>query len=432
MKKRKRRKPNYIKLFFLSFLTVLLSGGICVAILYYHMPPEMEVFYAVTGCGEVMAVSGEECLEVSEGAKACAEAQKEAAQQEVTGENGSEEIKEDHYDEKIFYRKSKVLGEVELVFGGDICFFDDFALMVSYRARNGEIEKCLSAELLDEVRGADVFLLNNEFVYSDRGIPIPEKAFTFRSKPENVKILTDMGVDLVGLANNHIYDYGEEALLDTFDVLKGANVPYMGAGRNLEEARKPVYFVFDDLTVAYVNATQIERNETPDTKGATENTAGAFRCFNAEEFSVLLETIKEAKQKADFVIVYIHWGTENTDEIDWAQLTQGPQIAEAGADLIVGNHTHCLQGIAPVYGVPTIYSVGNFWFNSKELDTCILKVKVTKDGMKSFQFLPAKQQNCTTALLSGNEKERVLAYMRSISPEVTIDNEGFVDFSKKP
>ena len=81
--------------------------------------------------------------------------------------------------------------------------------------------------------------------------------------------MLQIGVDLVSLANNHAYDYGEQALLDTFSTLEGAGIPYVGAGRNIEEAKKPVYLIANGMKIAVVSATQIERNAVPDTKEAT-------------------------------------------------------------------------------------------------------------------------------------------------------------------
>ena len=197
----------------------------------------------------------------------------------------------------------------------------------------------------------------------------------------------------------------------------------MGAGRNLEEAMKPVYFIAGDIKIAIVSATQIERLDNPDTKAATETTAGVFRCLNSDK---LLEVVAEAGENSDFVIVYIHWGTENTAEPDWLQLQQAPEIVKAGADLIIGDHPHCLQPIQYVDGVPVIYSLGNFWFNSKQVDTCLVKAVVREEGLVSLQFLPALQKDCTTSLLYGGEKERVLSYMRSISPGIIIDEDGYI------
>lgn len=172
-----------------------------------------------------------------------------------------------------------------------------------------------------------------------------------------------------------------------------------------------------------VSATQIERLDNPDTRGATENSPGVFRCWNPEK---LYEVVEKAKENSDFVIVYIHWGTENEAEPDWAQLEQAPKLAEAGADLIIGGHTHCLQGIQYYGDVPVLYSLGNFWFNSKTVDTCLFKVNITKDGIESMQFIPAIQQESRTDLAYGTEKERIISYMESISDGVTLDGEGYV------
>ena len=73
-----------------------------------------------------------------------------------------------------------------------------------------------------------------------------------------------------------------------------------------------------------------------------------------------------------------------------------------------------------------VYSLGNFWFNSKELDTCIVKAVVGEDGLRSLQFIPALQKGCKTSMLHGEEKARVLNYMRSISPKIDIDEAGFI------
>ncbi|MDE6814792.1 MAG: CapA family protein, partial [Lachnospiraceae bacterium] len=212
-------------------------------------------------------------------------------------------------------------------------------------------------------------------------------------------------------------------LLDSLDALKAAGMPYVGAGRNLEEASKPVYFISGDIKIAILSATQIERLENPDTRGATDSSPGVFRCLNP---SALCEAVSIAKQDSDFVIVFIHWGTENVAEPDWAQLDQAPKLAQAGADLIIGAHPHCLQGIQYYGEVPVIYSLGNFWFNSKTIDTGMVQVDITRDGISNFRFIPAIQSNCRTDLAYDAEKARILSYMQSLSKGVAIDQEGNV------
>ncbi len=319
-------------------------------------------------------------------------------------------------------------GSVTLTFGGDICFHDPFANMVSLVQRGGSIESCISADLLSEMRQSDICMVNNEFPYSDRGTPTPGKTFTFRSKPENVNLLHEMGVDIVSLANNHAYDHGEAALLDTLDILSNAGVKYVGAGRNLEEASQATYFEVNGVKIAILAATQIERLDTPDTKGATESSAGVLRCFTENELNHFLEVVTQTKDTCDVLVVYIHWGTENTDVLDWAQPYQADLITKAGADIIVGAHPHCLQGLDSVNGVPVIYSLGNYWFNSKPLDTALLKVVVEKDGVKTVQVIAARQENCSTSMLYDSEKQRVLNYLQSLSPNITLDADGVMSW----
>lgn len=314
-------------------------------------------------------------------------------------------------------------GKISLAFAGDILFDDSYSPMVRLRQRGGGIASCFSDLLMEEMRQADLFMVNNEFTYTLRGTPTEGKQFTFRAKPENVSYLKDIGADLVSLANNHAYDYGEISLLDTLDTLEGAGIPYVGAGRGLEEAAKPVSYIAGDVKFAVVSATQIERQDNPNTKGASESSPGVFRCWNPEK---LYEVIAQAKQENDFVIVYIHWGTENTAQLDWAQREQAAGIARAGADLIIGDHPHCLQEVGYVEGVPVIYSLGNYWFNSKTVDTCLLKAVLTENGLESLQLVPAVQKDCLTQDAKGSEKSRILQYVNSISQTAYLDEEGML------
>ena len=314
---------------------------------------------------------------------------------------------------------------VTFAFAGDILLDDSYAMMYHYRNRGSDLCDTFSTALLERMRSADVFMLNNEFPFSTGGTPTPGKKFTFRANPSNIELYEQMGVDVVSLANNHAYDYGETALMDTFTTLENANIPYVGAGRNIDEAKKPLYLIANGIKIAIVSATQIERNATPDTKEATATSAGVLRCMDP---SALLEVIAEAKANSDFVVLYIHWGTESQEQTDWLQDEQAPIYAQAGVDLIIGDHPHCLQKIDVVSGVPVIYSLGNFWFNSKTQNTCLVEITVNKDGMETFQFIPCIQNDCRTILLEGNEKDGVLNYMRGLSPNVLIDDDGYVTF----
>ena len=122
--------------------------------------------------------------------------------------------------QNIYAKTAASPNETTIVFAGDILFDDHYAVKVKMNQRGRGIEGSISQEMLDVMRSADIFMVNNEFPYSDRGTPTENKKFTFRAKPEYASYLLDMGADIVSLANNHAYDYGKTALLDTLDTFQ--------------------------------------------------------------------------------------------------------------------------------------------------------------------------------------------------------------------
>ena len=265
----------------------------------------------------------------------------------------------------------EITGEYDftLCFGGDISLDEKAVTTAKLDASEGDISKCISPELIEIMQAADVMCLNNEFTYSTNGAPLEGKMYTFRANPERVSVLNDLGVDIVQLNNNHVYDYGKQALLDTFDTLKGAGIDYFGAGHNLEEAMSPVYYTLDDKVVAFVGASRAEKYKM--TPQATEEKPGILRCYDTELF---LQAIEEADANADFVIAVVHWGTEYSYDLEEVQLTTGKEYLDAGADAIIGGHSHCLQGMEFYDGKPIIYSLGNYWFNEKTLDSMLIEL----------------------------------------------------------
>lgn len=325
--------------------------------------------------------------------------------------------------ENVYYKDGSNGEEIVLDFTGDINLAEGWSTTEFMDRQANGIFDCLSSDLILELQNADVLMINNEYTYSNRGYPIPGKAYTFRASPSRVEVLQQLCVDIVSLANNHVYDYGEDALLDTLETLEDAGIPYVGAGRNLDEAKKIVYFVINGRKIAIVSATQIERSYNY-TREATEDTPGVLKTLNPEKFS---EVIREADRNSDYVIAFPHWGTEGTNLYGSDQKALAEAFVEAGADVIIGGHTHCLQGISYIEDVPIIYSLGNFWFNGNTIETGVAQVRIQKDGSLKFRFLPCIQSGTRTRLLTeGSQKEEVLDFMRGLSKDVKMDEEGYV------
>lgn len=313
---------------------------------------------------------------------------------------------------------------VTIGFAGDILFDDNYAAGNSFKNAGNTAEGVIGQSLLERMRKADIMMVNNEFPYSDRGTPTPDKAYTFRAKPATASILNTMGVDIVGIANNHAYDFGQEAFLDTLETISNAGVVYAGGGSDLEEASHPVYYITDNgMKIAIICATQIERLSNPDTKGATDTSPGVFRCLDD---TLLLDKVRQARERNAFVVVFIHWGTESTAEIDYLQRDQAKEIAEAGANLIIGAHPHVLQKIDYVSGVPVVYSLGNFIFNSKTLDTGMVLATLHKDGAVNLQFVPAIQSGSRVNEATGGEYSRIINEMAAMSDGIHIDENGYI------
>ena len=313
--------------------------------------------------------------------------------------------------------------DFSVCFAGDINLDENWGTTKYLDSQENGIYDCISEELIKIMQNADVFCLNNEFTYSLDGEKLAGKSYTFRANPTRVEVLSQMGVDVVTLANNHSFDYGSQSLLDTLDTLEGEEIKYFGAGRNLKEAMEPVYFSVDGKTIAFVGASRAEKNiKTPQ---ATETEPGILRCYETELF---LETIKEAKENADFVLAYVHWGTEYSYELEEVQLTTGKEYLDAGADVIIGAHSHCLQGMEYYKDKPIIYSLGNFWFNGKTLDTMLLELRFYGDdlgGNLDVKIVPAIQEGYVTKIVKDeDEKSRIYNFLEEISINVAINQEG--------
>lgn len=304
-------------------------------------------------------------------------------------------------------------------FVGDVSLADNWYIMTKYDERKKKIYGILSEDVVSMMREADIMIANNEFTVSNRGEKMSNKHYTFRASPDRLRIYEEMGVDLVTLANNHVYDFGKDAFIDTLNSLKEYQIPYVGAGRDLEEAKQAYYFIVNGYKFGFVNATRAEKFIlTPE---ATITSGGVLRCYDPSEF---IRVIREAKENSDFVIALVHWGREDSSELESVQMDTAKLYIDAGADVIVGSHAHTLQGFDFYKGKAIVYNLGDFIFNHETKDTGIFQLKVDNSGNFRYFFQPCKEQGEYTYLLVGEERTRVLNKMRELSWNVEIFDDG--------
>jgi hypothetical protein len=198
--------------------------------------------------------------------------------------------------------------------------------------------------------------------------------------------LEKLHVDMATLANNHIMDYGRPGLLDTLGSLKSANIQTVGAGLNLQEARKPFILENDGDRIAIMNFAENEW------ASATMDRAGA----NPLDLIENIRQIREAKKSSGYVIVIIHGGHEYYEFPSPRMVRQYRLYAENGASAIVGHHSHCISGYEVFQGVPIFYGLGNFIFTDPSdfevwYTGLILNLQISRNKDISWELIPVIQ-----------------------------------------
>lgn len=336
---------------------------------------------------------------------------------DVDPADGSADISEDTPDSETDETTEPAEESVEpvtLVFTGDVLLSD--YVLNNYNSKG--IEGVLSPDLLSELRQADLTIINNEFPFSTRGSQAPDKQFTFRVDPSYVSVLTDMGVDIASLANNHVLDYGADALLDTFDTLDNAGIDYMGAGVDMDRASKLITREIGGMTFGFLAASRVIPVVSWDVANASP---GVFTTYDP---SRLIAAIEAARSQCDYLTVMVHWGIERDAYPQEYQTQLARQYIDAGADLVIGAHPHVLQGITYYQDKPVCYSLGNFIFNQQIPQTAIVKVTVAKDQEPTVQCLAASASGAYTSLSDSDEKASIYQYLEQISDGITLDADG--------
>lgn len=334
------------------------------------------------------------------------------AREETTVEETEAALKETEPDTEPEVSEST---KTTLVFTGDILIGN--SVSANYDA--GGIDGILSEDMQNVLRNADITMVNEEFPFSERGTQMEDKQYTFRINPSYVSALDEMGVDIVSLANNHVLDYGTEALSDTFTTLDQAGILYAGAGESKERAEELKIIEVNGKKYGFLAASRV----LPVASWNVESTVpGVFSTYDA---TALVEAIKKARAQCDYLAVFVHWGLEHKEYPESYQKTLATQYMDAGADAVIGSHSHCLQGVEYINGKPVFYSLGNFLFG-KNGNTVALKVSVEEDGTVQYAFVAGKEEGARTMCCTEEEAKNLYAYLTSISMNATVGEDGVI------
>jgi hypothetical protein len=206
----------------------------------------------------------------------------------------------------------------------------------------------------DYLRSADIALVNLEgpapsnFRYHPSGL-------VFSMDPRLLVGLAHAGVDVVSLGNNHIRNWGGPGVLSTVRNLDALGIRHAGAGANAAVARRPAW-----LTAAGLRIAILAYNGVGTAPNATSRTAGAA----ALSLAAATADIRAARAAgADVVIVVPHWGAEYTDRLTAQQASLGPALLRAGADAVLGGHSHWAGPVRVIGSRVVVYSMGDFIFD---------------------------------------------------------------------
>jgi poly-gamma-glutamate capsule biosynthesis protein CapA/YwtB (metallophosphatase superfamily) len=317
-----------------------------------------------------------------------------------------------------------------LLFSGDVTLGFHYEEYVDEQVAKGQPKDRMLGWGFEQVksvtRAADVYVANLEcpFTKSEEKLL---KNFNFKARPELVAALSSGGVDVVSLANNHLLDYGPEGLFDTLNTLESAGIKSFGAGRDLSEARKPQIIDVKGIKVAFLGYFFLgEKNIEPSQVIATEAQPGVAGHFSSldEMKKIVSADVRAAKQLAQHVIPFFHWGKEGNTVPEPYQIELAHLAVEAGASAVIGSHPHVLQGFELYQRAPIAYSLGNFVFggnwNPKDKRTAILKITIDAMSVRQIEIIPAfsdayPEIPVQPFLAQGEKRYEILDHLKTIS-----------------
>jgi poly-gamma-glutamate synthesis protein (capsule biosynthesis protein) len=237
----------------------------------------------------------------------------------------------------------------------------------------------------DILQSGDLITGDLECPLSARGQPISGKTDAFRGIPDAAVSMKSIGLDLVSLANDHVMDYGSDALMDTVDLLDKEGIAHAGAGADEQRAYAPARVRVKDRNITLFAYSAV----LPDVFWATSTAPGVAGIKTP--WGSIEDQIKKAKTEGDFIIVSFHWGNETDSSLQSYEREYAKKAIDAGADMVIGGHPHVLQGIEIYNSKLIAYSMGDFISsggNGTTGSAFILKTTVTGGSLAGAEIIP--------------------------------------------
>lgn len=281
-------------------------------------------------------------------------------------------------------------------------------------------------EVVDILKQNDVVFGNLEepITSSTKGLTGIDEGgkYVLKNDPEAINGINYAGFNLLSLANNHILDYYEKGLLETMEILDRNNIAYAGAGRNLEEARKPAVLEKKGQRIgmlAYTDMAEVVyKGDPPLMFLAKEDSSGVA----PTKREYILEDIEKHRDSFDILIVSMHWGVEYSYEPTEKQVALAHEIIDSGADILIGHHTHRCQGVEIYKGKPIFYSLGNFLFdqnNPLNQEGFIFEMEIEDKKLTALSGTPFKIVNKSRIVPSkGAEAQEMLEREKYLSEKL--------------
>ncbi len=267
----------------------------------------------------------------------------------------------------------------------------------------------------------DIVCGNLECPLSIRGRGIANKEFTFRGPPEAAGGMKNAGVNMVSVANNHILDYGNDALADTINILDQNGIAHAGAGMNSEQAYSPTIVNIKGKKIAFLAYSAV----VPEGFWASAKRPGI--ASTRIKWNRIEGAIRAAARDNDCVIVSFHWGVERDNNPKEYQTDLAKMAIDAGADIVIGHHPHVIQGIQVYNNKLIAYCSGNFIFehdDSKAGEAYILRATLDKHAVTKAEVIPVRiDYNGKPSIAKGNDAKSILGQLKSLSQSLgtTID-----------